>query len=193
MAVQTAPAGLEYVRRVYDRVLAWYESAERKAQLVLTLDGVFLSFVTGSLLSKPDELQPILAEFGPETWVLAGGTLTALLASIACAVGCLWSRLYNERELRAEYDKSPGGREHPGPDVLWFFQFVAGLESARVAEALRAITSEEFERDALAGSVAPLAKNVVRKHRLVNFGFLLAGAVLALFLLTGVSYVLRVA
>src|SRR4051812_9109866 len=86
-------AGLEYARRLYDRIIAWYESAERKAQLILTLDGVFLSFLTASVLTKPGDLHLIVDRFGAETWALFGLMCVALFLSIASAVGCLVSRI----------------------------------------------------------------------------------------------------
>ena len=44
------PAGepaLDYTRRVYANVLGWYENADRKAQLILTANGGFLTVLAG--------------------------------------------------------------------------------------------------------------------------------------------------
>ena len=105
MADETSPSSqevewsLEYARRLYDRVLAWYESAERKAQLILTLDGLFLSFLTSSLLSKPADLRPVVERFGAETWVFLGFS----------------SRVGGERRVD---DDAPGGEVDQGDEGL---------------------------------------------------------------------------
>jgi hypothetical protein len=71
----TAQAGepaLEYTRRLYANVLAWYESADRKAQLMLTANGGFLIVLTSLSLSRTDTFQQTLRVFGPETWLFFG-------------------------------------------------------------------------------------------------------------------------
>jgi hypothetical protein len=186
---------VEYARRLYDRIISWYESAERKAQLILTLDGVFLSFLVGSLLAAPDDLDPILAEFGWETWTLALTMAGALVGSIACAVLCLTSRLMSTQDVKEEYHAGRvaiGDSDTYRPEVMWYFQLVAGLSREEFAERVVAMDAEH-ETVALADSSVMLAKNVVSKHRWVNRGFVLVGVVLVLFLATGISYVVRVA
>jgi len=91
----TTPApdeALEYSRRLYGNVLDWYESADRKAQLVLTLDGVFVTFASTSLASKASELSRTVSTFGPETWVLLGAALVSLVLSLLSCLLCLMSR-----------------------------------------------------------------------------------------------------
>jgi hypothetical protein len=190
-----AEPGLEYARRLYERVIAWYESAERKAQLILALDGVLLSFLTGSLLSTPDELRPIIEEFQMETWIFLALMGASLLASIGCAVGCVISRVYSRRRLddilRHE-NVDPNRAETYTPGVLWFFQSVARLEPRGVYS--RLLQAEQtLELEALATQVVPLARNVVAKHRLANFGFVFTGFALLWFLASGVSYAILIA
>ena len=194
-AAQPRSEGLEYARALYERVIAWYESAERKAQLILTLDGVFLSLLTGSLLSKPDDLRPIIDTFGPDTWALFALMCVALVGSIGSAVSCLYSRIYRDTDLarfREQYDVDVDDPESYAPQAMWFFQEVAALKPEHVRARLRK-AEPGFELDALAVQAVMLAGRVVQKHRLVNIGFILAGAVLVLFLLTGISYAARVA
>lgn len=188
-------SSVQYARRLYDRVLAWYESAERKAQLILTLDGLFLSFLTGSLLAKPTDLRPIIERFGIETWSFFSAMVAALVLSIASAVLCSISRLDSRASLQRHYSEFRVSLDDPstyGPEVLWFFQHVAGLNPEALQARMRDVASPS-EVDALAHNVVPLARNVVAKHRLANLGFLFAGLVLVLFLATGVSYAIRVA
>jgi hypothetical protein len=175
--------------------MSWYESAERKAQLILTLDGIFVSFLTASLLSKPGDVRPIFERFGVETWFFFSSMLASLVLSILSAVLCLVSRLYSRRRLGAEYRRHNVNLREPAtykPEIMWFFQHVAGLRPEAVGRRL-AEADEEFEREALATQIVPLARNVVAKHRLANLGFMFAGVVLVSFLGTGVSYVIRVA
>jgi hypothetical protein len=43
---------LEYSRRLYDNIVDWYKSAELKAQVVLSLAGVFTSFLIASIFAN---------------------------------------------------------------------------------------------------------------------------------------------
>lgn len=43
-------SSLEYTRRLYESVLDWYKNADAKAQVVLSLDGIFLTFVGTTVL-----------------------------------------------------------------------------------------------------------------------------------------------
>ena len=49
-------SGVEYTRRLYANVLAWYDNADRKAQLILTANGGFLTVLVGFALSRPLEV-----------------------------------------------------------------------------------------------------------------------------------------
>jgi hypothetical protein len=82
------------VHALYDAVVAWYEHAERNAQLILTLDGVFLSFLAASAFKKSTDLRATTSHFGSETWVLLALMATSLIASIVSAVLALRSRMY---------------------------------------------------------------------------------------------------
>ena len=66
-ATTDAAPQLDHVRALDDRVIGWYRDAERKAQLILTLDGVFLSFLSASAFQKAADLRATTARFGPET------------------------------------------------------------------------------------------------------------------------------
>jgi hypothetical protein len=86
-------ASTEYLRRLHDDVLSWYRTADTKAQLILTLDGIFITIVSANILVKPDELQARKESFGPVTWSLLGLAAAAMVCSVASAVVCLHSRL----------------------------------------------------------------------------------------------------
>jgi hypothetical protein len=185
----------DHVQALYDRVIGWYEDAERKAQLILTLDGVFLSFLSASAFKRKDDLQATTEPFGWETWVLLGLMAASLAISIVSAVIALRSRMYSQRALEEAFRARGVKRDDEstyGPAVTWFFQHVANLDPDRLAGAL-ARAEPSFAVRALADNVVPLARNVVSKHRWVNRGFFFAGAVLVFFLGAVVSYVWRAA
>jgi hypothetical protein len=50
-------AGLAYLRNCYAAVLDWYKVADSKAQLIVTLNGLVITVVTGTALASPDELR----------------------------------------------------------------------------------------------------------------------------------------
>lgn len=187
--------GPEFARDVYASVLGWYESADRKAQLILTIDGVFLSFLTGTLLSSPEEVADIVGRFRFDTWAFLGVMTGSLIASLIAALLVLVSRLYTPQELQAELDRlgvDPDDGATFGPEVLWFFQVIAELNPAAVEQRL-ATADREFATRAMTAQVVRLAPRVRAKHRLVNLGFLLVVVTLVCFLAAGVSYVIRVA
>ncbi len=43
----SAPPNVEYARRMYDRAIDWYKIAESKAQLILTVNGAFVTITFG--------------------------------------------------------------------------------------------------------------------------------------------------
>ena len=189
------PAALDYARAVYGSVLGWYESADRKAQLILTIDGVFLSFLTGTLLSSPDDVAALVDGFGPETWTLLALMGVALLGSLGAALLCVISRLHTPDELHARLAAAgvrlDDGSTYP-PSAMWFFQLLAELDPVQAERRLLTVDAE-FATRAVANEVLQLAPRVRVKHRLVNIGFTLSVVTLVCFLAAGVSYVIRVA
>jgi Family of unknown function (DUF5706) len=150
-------AALEYSRRLYANVLGWYESAERKAQLILTIDGLVLSVVTASLALTGDADRSF-DDVGPVTWVLLALMFASFLGSLYSVVLCLVSRT------------AAGEREEAG--AMWFFGMVARWEPERFRAAVRERAADDgFETDELLGQVAVLSRNVSRKHAWVNRAF----------------------
>jgi Family of unknown function (DUF5706) len=183
------------VRALDERVIGWYRDAERKAQLILTLDGVFLSFLSASAFQASADLRATTARFGPETWVLLGLMAACLTLSIGSAVIALRSRMAPQSKLQRELEQrrpTPHDDATYGPAVTWYFQHLARLDPDALAGTLTRADAS-FAIQSLAHNLVPLAENVVRKHRWVNRGFFFAGAVLVFFLAAAVSYVTRIA
>ena len=162
----SSEASCDYMRRMYDRIIAWYEVADRKAQLILTLNGVFVSFIVGSTLSKPEELRAVTTRFGPETWLLLGLMTLALVASISSALRCLISCALPATATKtapdvAESKPDPATARKPEEQVPWFFQHVAALTPEEFVHRVARVDAS-VEADTLARNAIPLASRVVQ-------------------------------
>ena len=173
-------------------MFAWYDNADRKAQLILTANGGLLTILTGLALTKPSNTGATVDTFGPETWVFAGLTAASILTAFAAASLALWSRLLSDRDARAITEGHRTGDGVYDPAVLWFFQLVQHLDETAFEQRLRAFTAED-EIDALADGTLQLAQRVTLKHRWVNVGFFATAATLSCLLATAVSYAIRIA
>jgi hypothetical protein len=184
---------VEYARRIFDSNLDWYKNADTKAEIMLTLDGIFLAFVTGSIFMKRGDLQEILANFTIWTWLFFGLMCLALAGSILCAIACLWSRISLTKRAKERYLKDRkihvDKLETYLPEATLFFQKISWLDS-KLYQSLILSVNKRFEIQALAADVHTLAGNVVKKHQLVDVGFILTGVSLLLFLALGISYML---
>ena len=181
---------VEYTRRLYDDVRAWYQSADSKAQVALGIDGAFLAFLTSGLFSKPADLRTLVASFSPWTWFFLGLMTLTMLGSIAAAMYCLWSRIYTEaqvQQLVEQARKLSQDQEVYKPTVMWFFQMVGALDPKTFRQTLAKVDLD-FEIDAMASEIQILSRNVRKKHGAANVGFLLAAVTLSLFLAAGISY-----
>jgi len=198
---ETTDAAFEYAQRLYANHLEWYRVAEHKAELVLTVDGIFLSLLSASLTLEAGKLRAVVREFGTETWVALGLMGIALLGSLASAVICLLSRHSTGVRVGGASQESTRGRlanvrralggismSHPigarlGPANIWFFEHIA----AHAAEdpdgfldhAKR--VSRRVELEAMLHQVLVLSGNVKAKHVWANRAFVLTAITLASF------------
>ncbi len=186
---------LAYIEAVYENVRAWYENADRKAQVVLALDGAFLSLIAGGAFSKASDVQGVVGFFGQETVVLLALMALSLVASILCAIACLFPRLRAQRDPTQPLLEREAGRPHSEDalpaEISWFFGHLAQLDAKRVTRALQQVDDSLAAR-AMASQVALLSQNVRLKHEWVDRAFLFAGSSLVFFLLAAASYVVRV-
>jgi hypothetical protein len=174
-APQPGPA-LEYARRLYENVLQWYESAERKAQIVLTVDGVFLGLLTASFTSNVNDQRGVVDAFGALTWIALSIALTMLLLSLLSAVWC----------LRSRHVYAPGS-ESPA-ETMWFFEMIAAKQQAEFMTQARAVDAL-METDALSSQIWRLSNIVGAKHRWANVAFASTALSLFAFALAAASYV----
>jgi hypothetical protein len=176
---------------MYDRAIDWYKVVESKAQLILTVNGAFVTITFGLLSTRLGELKRTMV--GPETWVFMGVALLALCGSIGYATACLQSR--HEGNIRTDFaqlEVRPDDKESYRPEAMWYFGHVASLRWEWVTERLLA-ADESFELAALTYNVHGLAKVVLRKHRLANKGWTLTSVALVALIAMGTSIVLRTA
>ena len=193
MSTQITSDAVDYSRRLLELIIDWYHNADSKAQVILTLDGAFLTFLTSSIFRNPDDLAKILGRFGPDTWLFLILMGLCLLASIVSALVCLLSRIFlwpgRDRVLRREKARVKTAEKY-SPNVMMFFQSVSWLDHDKFQEQLKTV-DKEFEVEALASQIYLLSKRVTTKHKAINYGFAFAGATLLFFLAAGMSYVAR--
>jgi hypothetical protein len=180
-----------YVRRLYDDVLGWYRNADAKAQVVLTIDAVFVAFLANAIFKNSQDLSATVAALPIPARICLGLMLLTLTGSMASAVVSLRSRIYSTDKLTATIRKAQSKYAHEdrlAPEVAWFFQFVAAAKPDELRQTLATVDAE-FELGALASQIHILAGNVRAKHLATNWGFALATATLVLFLAAAAFHV----
>ncbi len=186
---EISPA-LDYARRLFERIIDWYKTADSKAQIILTLDGAFLTFLTTSVFKNPDELSRIIQRFNSATWLFLALMSVCLVGSIISALMCLWSRVWlsSKRDAVLVREKMKlDEAENYSPNVMLFFKTISWLDHDKFQSQLPHVDNK-FEIAALASQSYLLSKRVNTKHLLINLGFVLAGASLIFFLAGGISY-----
>lgn len=184
---------IAYSRKLFDNIVDWYKSADAKAQVLLGLAGTFLSFLTGSVFMKREDLKSILNVFGQDTWALLAMTILCLVLAIACALMCLRSRMADPPEFTRHLSAlNDGASDRQWPETLWFFGMIARLKDRGRFQTRLAEVTVEDEIRTLGSQVFILSKNVARKHRWVSWSFLCIVLTLIFFLASGISYVCHV-
>jgi Family of unknown function (DUF5706) len=186
---------LAYSNLVLANTIDWYKNADSKAQIILTLDGAVVAFLTSSLFKKAEDLSSITVHFTTLTWTLLGAMCVCLAGSIISALMCLWSRvslgIKRDSVLGKERQHIREGKRPYSPNVMFFFKTICWLEHDRFQAQLEKV-DEEFHIRAVGSQAYLLSERVYRKHVLVNAGFVLAGSSLILFLAGGISYLIQV-
>jgi hypothetical protein len=163
---------------------------ETKAQLLLTVNGAFVTILFGVLFGRAGDVRAGVAHFGPETWAFLGVAVAALVSALVCAAGSLWSFHGRVKEEFARLDVDPGNPDTYRAEVLWYFGHLALLRPKEVAEKLRG-AGPDYEATALSYNVVDLAARVLRKHRLVNLGWALTALQLIALIAAGTSFFIR--
>jgi hypothetical protein len=182
---------IAYNRRLYADVFEWYKIAETKGQLLLTLNGVFVTALAGVLLLKPADVAQAKT-FGGWTWLCLGVLGFSVTASTFSAAMCVASRLQDasKKHLQSKFRVDTKDARTYRPETAWWFGYIATLHPNAITGYLRT-ASREFERDAITSAVAGLAPNVLRKHRWVNRGWWFAALALVSLLASIVTVAFR--
>jgi len=184
---EISEANIEYLRRMYASTRDWYTSAETKAQLLLAVDGAFITLLFGVLFGRPNDVRASADHFGIDTWVFMGLSITALAGAIVCAALCLWSLHGRSATEFASLRVDPSNPDSYRAEVLWYFGHVAQLKPDAVTERLLG-ADRSFEAKVLTYHVVDLACKVFRKHRWVNAGWILTALALIALTATGTSF-----
>ena len=120
MAIESSvPTGsVAFSRGVYASTMDWYKVADSKGQLLLTLNGVYITALSSVTIASSQKLVQIHASLPLATLVLLAGAAVATAISILMAIACLYSRLSDAtlNELRksfTEQDAQGGIRYRP--------------------------------------------------------------------------------
>ncbi len=187
MRISASPANVEYARRMYDRAIDWYKVAETKAQLLLTVNGAFVTVAFGLLSGSIEELRISLDAAGAFTWLFLTLAVASLSGSIAVAAATLLSQ--HRRHIREDFAQlaiDPQDRSTYRPESMWYFGHIAQLQWQGVQQVLRD-ADDDLEVKVLTYNIHGLAKAVLRKHRLINVGWLLTTTTLLSLIAAGVS------
>jgi hypothetical protein len=76
----------DYLKRLYDDVLGWYRSADTKAQLLLTLNGVLITVATAVAFAKPEDVAARKAMISGRAWLPLIAATACVIGSVICAV-----------------------------------------------------------------------------------------------------------
>jgi hypothetical protein len=184
------PAPLPYCRFVYSSLIDWYKVADTKGQLLLTLNGVFITLLSGIILLAPQDLLERKRDFGTWTWTLLATTSLATLISVLCAIVCLHSQLSdaNLKKLTKRFSEPQGSARDYRPVVTFWFGTLAQLDR-KVSQELLESADGDFEVAALIDEIQLLAPNVLRKHRWTNRGWVAGGVALILLLSCTISVI----
>ncbi len=152
---------LDYTRHLYRHVEDWYTSADNKAQILLTLNGLFLGALGSATIFGGDSIESAVTNFGFESFLFFLIFLVSLGASITCSLFCLRSRLHPNHGQPDE----PADMKN-----LWFFQMICTVRPTEFVRSLHEVYAER-EVDILARNIQIFARNVVSKHRWFNNGY----------------------
>jgi hypothetical protein len=186
MPESPTPPALEYSRLLYANVLEWYKTADIKAQVILSVNGLFLGVTTSTLFAKRTDLREVLITLPASSWYLFLAMAVCIAISIALAIAALSSQLNLPTPDRVAYTEQ-NGQKVCDPQVMWFFQAIAKLDRESFRLCLHSV-DDNFQVDILASQIHKLAQNVRWKHVMVNCAFILFGLGLVLFIGSAAAY-----
>jgi hypothetical protein len=189
----TPVGGLEYARKLYGNIGEWYKDVHTRAQLVLSLDGAFVTLLAGSILGNRDEIKSATDVFGWETWVLLALMALAFATSLFYAIQTLTPRSLFRRRIDAAYTDIRGDlTTPPPPEVMWWPQFIWRVGWDWFHTRVETMTGAD-ERDALSSQIFALSDHLNDKYRFLHRAYIGAGLAVVLLLAASASFVFHVA
>ena len=175
------------IRNLHATILRWYDSADFKAKVLLTLDGALVGFVSSSVFAKAGE---IVSEVrSPFVWLALGAMALLMSASIVAGLTCLWSRIRTPPEVEDSIRESTSnGTGIYAANLILYFGFIRRLDPKRYCRTITSL-SPEREIEALSSQCTALSRNVFRKHVAVNVGFVCFGLALLALLIAATVHV----
>jgi hypothetical protein len=186
------PGALAFSREVYASTLDWYKVADSKGQLLLALNGVYITVLSSVTIASSQNMVKLRTSLPPVTWFLLVGAAVATAVSILMAIAGLYSRLSNTRLDESIKERDPRGGNRYRPAALYWFGTIARVADVDPSTGLRMLRSadEAFELSAVTEDLFQLASKVLAKHRYVNKGWVAAGASLLFLLAAAASTVI---
>jgi hypothetical protein len=186
---------LEYSRFLYEDIKYWYKNADDKAQILLTLMGVFIAFLTSSVFVKSDDLELLLDSIDQTIWVLLIIMLVTVALAVICGLMCLWSRVPIHKYAWIEPKKVEiAAEDQPviSGSQIGFFATLIKLDKNLFQSRFRKFHLND-EVDIRLEQTYYFSRNVYKKHILLDLGFFFAVASLLLFFFAGAFYIKNVA
>jgi len=185
---------LEYSRLLYNDVKDWYKNADTKAQILLTFMGAFVTFLTGSVFVKGDDLLEITGYITPMIWIILITMVGTVTLSVISGLVCLWSRIPLHRYAWVEPENDGSDKEEQSPisgRQIGFFATLITVNKKRFKSHLQQIKPEDEVEIRLEQTYC-FSRNVYKKHFFLDIGFVLAGVSVLLFLFAGALYIKNV-
>jgi len=177
------------LRRLYEDKVNWYKDIAIRAQLMLTIDGVFASFISAAVLAKGRDLRTIIHTFGPETWAILSLLALALVGGIVSVVASLSPGLWH---VRRDFNKLTQDGNRLVPGVLWWGGYVAQIPEEGFIKRCKTITPTE-EAETLASQVARMSRQLTRKYTFLAIGSWLTAVSIIAFVGVALDYFIRIA
>jgi hypothetical protein len=116
----------------------WYKVAETKAQLLLTVNGAFVTVAFGLVSGSLADFKRSLDTAGPLPWLFLTLAVSALCGSILAAAATLLSQ--HGRHIREDFRQpgiDPADEKTYRPEGMWYFGHIAQLRWQSVQSVLQ--------------------------------------------------------
>jgi hypothetical protein len=190
-AAKQKDESFEYAKALYGNVIEWYKDVHDRAKQVVTLDGTFITILSGVIVLKGTDLKAVTDALGMDSIVALVVMAVAFVVSGTTALAALIPLWLQEEHIRKKYNELRGADGTiPAPSVMWYSQFIRQMDRAVFLDEARQMT-KEYHAKALTSQAHTLSERLARKYRLVFTAFVAAGvAILALLYATG-SYMVN--